>query len=590
MGKEKQLKTFLSYSRANKDFAIKLAKELKSEGFYIWLDQLDIPAGARWDREVEKALEECEIFMIILTQASINSENVLDEIGYAVDSGKRFLPVMLETCNVPLRLRRFQYVDFTTKSFDEGVESAKELLRNLIAQTTIPRMEVPVDAQDQSAQAEREAKAEADRKAKEEAERITKRVADGELAAKAKVETDRKAKEEADRLAVQKTDAEQLARQQAEEERKAKEKAEAERKTKEERERLAVQMEVARKSEKDRLTQARIQAMRAAADEKQKLGGQAPIKPSPTPQKKSSMSPVMLIGIGFGVLVIIIGLCVIGVPSILGLFAPQPTTIPTEIRVTNPVLPITPDTDIPAPIIMTDTDTPTPTYAFKPTSTKEIPTPTFTPVPVIVADPADFIHYYFDNINGRNFDLTWSLLSDAYKAKTNPDGINQYKDFWDDYTVDIVKVDYTRPSATSVLATLRTTFLKNNSSSSNNILSYYLIWDSGRGTWLFDPMPVFGSSTDTTCSTVPKQLSIGIQAKVVTATSNLMLRETPAEGSAVVEKMPPNTIVKVFDGPICGPYRSVYFWWWKVQAESGNIGWVVEGSEIDDRIFIRPAQ
>ena len=53
---EKQRKTFLSYSRANKDFAIRLAKELKSEGFHVWLDQLDIPLGARWDVEVEKAL------------------------------------------------------------------------------------------------------------------------------------------------------------------------------------------------------------------------------------------------------------------------------------------------------------------------------------------------------------------------------------------------------------------------------------------------------------------------------------------------------------------------------------------------------
>ena len=228
--------------------------------------------------------------MIILTQASIKSENVLDEIGYAVDSGKRFLPVMLETCNVPLRLRRFQYVDFTTKSFDEGVESAKELLRNLIAQTTIPRMEVPVDAQDQSSQAEREAKAEADRKAKEEAERIAKRVADGELAAKAKVEIDRKAKEEADRLAVQKTEAELLAKQQAEEARKAKEKAETERKAKEERDRLAAQMEAARKAEEDRLTQVRKEAMQAAAREKQKLGMQAKskvlVKPSRCPTKK----------------------------------------------------------------------------------------------------------------------------------------------------------------------------------------------------------------------------------------------------------------------------------------------------------------
>jgi len=156
MANETQRKTFLSYSRINKDFAVKLAKELKSEGFHIWLDQLDIPPGARWDAEVEKALKESEIFMIIITPASAKSENVLDEIGYAIDSGKRILPVLLETATLPLRLRRFQYVDFTSKSFDEGIESARELLRTLITQPTIPHGEVPAETQ---AQAEAEIKA-----------------------------------------------------------------------------------------------------------------------------------------------------------------------------------------------------------------------------------------------------------------------------------------------------------------------------------------------------------------------------------------------------------------------------------------------
>ena len=154
---EKQRRTFLSYSRANKDFAVKLARELKSEGFAIWLDQLDIPPGSRWDVEVEKALTECEIFMIIITQASIVSDNVLDEIGYAIDNGKRFLPVLLEKCNVPLRLRRFQYVDFTNKSFDEGVESAKELLRNLISQPTVPQKNPADSLQSTSDQKQKDA-------------------------------------------------------------------------------------------------------------------------------------------------------------------------------------------------------------------------------------------------------------------------------------------------------------------------------------------------------------------------------------------------------------------------------------------------
>jgi TIR domain-containing protein len=175
MANEKQRRAFISYSRINKEFTTKLVKGLRTGGYSVWFDLLDIPTGSRWDDEVENALRECSIFMVILTPASIASENVKDEIGYAIDHGKRVLPVLLEECDVPLRLRRFQYVDFTTKSFEEGFESAKELLGDLVNQASVPLsakapvVETPVDQKSevdgldkQQAQAEQLAKAKAE--------------------------------------------------------------------------------------------------------------------------------------------------------------------------------------------------------------------------------------------------------------------------------------------------------------------------------------------------------------------------------------------------------------------------------------------
>jgi hypothetical protein len=137
----KQRKTFISYSRDNKEFALKLALELKEAGFPVWLDQLDIPTGVRWDDEIEKALDACDIFMVILTPSSSTSENVKDEIGYAIDSGKRLLPLLLENAKLPFRLRRFQYVDFTKITYEDGVARAKQLLHNLMEEPTVPRAE-----------------------------------------------------------------------------------------------------------------------------------------------------------------------------------------------------------------------------------------------------------------------------------------------------------------------------------------------------------------------------------------------------------------------------------------------------------------
>jgi hypothetical protein len=128
----KPLRAFISYSRADQQFAIRLTSELKTAGYSVWMDQFDIPTGARWDDEIEKALRESQIFLFIMTPASISSDNAKDEVGYAIDHDKYILPVLLEPCEVPFRLRRMQYVDFTRMSFDEGIKRAKELLSRLV--------------------------------------------------------------------------------------------------------------------------------------------------------------------------------------------------------------------------------------------------------------------------------------------------------------------------------------------------------------------------------------------------------------------------------------------------------------------------
>ncbi len=140
------MSTFISYSRANSDFAVRLASDLKAAGFDVWLDQLDIPTGARWDDEIEKALEKSNIFLIILSPESIESQNVKDEVGYAIDAGKSILPVLTRPCRIPLRLRRFQFVDFSNHPYEDSLAEIKHLLNNtkqLAAAGVSGNLEIP---------------------------------------------------------------------------------------------------------------------------------------------------------------------------------------------------------------------------------------------------------------------------------------------------------------------------------------------------------------------------------------------------------------------------------------------------------------
>jgi hypothetical protein len=57
---------FFSYSRADaSDFALRLAVDLKKEGFNVWIDQQDIRAGSEWDIEIEKALETSDCLLFV---------------------------------------------------------------------------------------------------------------------------------------------------------------------------------------------------------------------------------------------------------------------------------------------------------------------------------------------------------------------------------------------------------------------------------------------------------------------------------------------------------------------------------------------
>lgn len=119
---------FFSYSREDTDFSLRLAGDLKAAGAVVWLDQLDIAAGQRWDAAVEAALKDCPRLLLILSPSSVGSENVKDEVSFALDTHKTIIPVLYRDCEVPFRLRRFQYIDFRT-DYPRGLEELLKILQ-----------------------------------------------------------------------------------------------------------------------------------------------------------------------------------------------------------------------------------------------------------------------------------------------------------------------------------------------------------------------------------------------------------------------------------------------------------------------------
>jgi hypothetical protein len=124
---------FISYSHQETESAVRLATNLESEGYEVWLDRTDIQTGSHWDDEIVKGLNASEIFVVLLSNQSTESQNVKDEIGYAIDHNKHILPILLEECDVPFRLRRVQYVDFTQLKFEEGMQKVRTILKSFLS-------------------------------------------------------------------------------------------------------------------------------------------------------------------------------------------------------------------------------------------------------------------------------------------------------------------------------------------------------------------------------------------------------------------------------------------------------------------------
>lgn len=130
-------KTFISYARADAATALRIAKHLRDGGIDLWLDQLDIPPGKRWDREVEAALKACPGFVVLLSPTAVDSDNVLDEVGFALDHSKEIVPVLIAACDVPLRLRRLHYIDLVAGEAS-GLSRLKDELKRRISVEQTP--------------------------------------------------------------------------------------------------------------------------------------------------------------------------------------------------------------------------------------------------------------------------------------------------------------------------------------------------------------------------------------------------------------------------------------------------------------------
>jgi WD40 repeat protein len=134
------LKVFISYAR--KDGAVlaqRLQADLGAQGFDAWLDTQRIAGGASWTKEIEQALDACQVALALLTPGSYVSEICRAEQLRALRKGKRVIPLLAQSgSDIPLHLETKNYRDFT------GAKPYAAQFRLLLEDIRLGRSAVPL--------------------------------------------------------------------------------------------------------------------------------------------------------------------------------------------------------------------------------------------------------------------------------------------------------------------------------------------------------------------------------------------------------------------------------------------------------------
>ena len=122
---------FLSYAREDLEAAKRLFRSLNSSpGVDVWFDQERLLPGHQWEVEIEKAIGECDFFLLLLSRNSTEKKGYYQkEVRKGLDvwesfpEGRIFLvPVRLDDCTPHFRrLGAIHYVDLFP-NWDDGVD------------------------------------------------------------------------------------------------------------------------------------------------------------------------------------------------------------------------------------------------------------------------------------------------------------------------------------------------------------------------------------------------------------------------------------------------------------------------------------
>ncbi|MDY0042129.1 MAG: toll/interleukin-1 receptor domain-containing protein [Desulforhabdus sp.] len=123
---------YIAHRADAKQFALRLAKDLRSYGIDPWLPSERIKPGDNVVVALEEGLRGAEAALLIISRAALESEWFRHELQAILGANKKVIPVKVDDVELPLFIRQLSWIDLSKGGYEGGLRKILAGLGDLV--------------------------------------------------------------------------------------------------------------------------------------------------------------------------------------------------------------------------------------------------------------------------------------------------------------------------------------------------------------------------------------------------------------------------------------------------------------------------
>jgi hypothetical protein len=123
---------FISYSTKDKTIADAVCAKLEENKIRVWIAPRDVPAGANFAESIIRAINTCQVFVLIWSTNTNTSNHILNEINQAFDQGITIIPFRIQDVQPSDEMRyyfgRTHWLDAINPPLENHIDTLRDTI------------------------------------------------------------------------------------------------------------------------------------------------------------------------------------------------------------------------------------------------------------------------------------------------------------------------------------------------------------------------------------------------------------------------------------------------------------------------------